>query len=66
LYPSPNIILVIKPRTKRRAWQVTRVLEEGWRVPYRVLVGKPEGEGELGKPRRRWRDTIKTDHKEIG
>jgi hypothetical protein len=66
LYSSPNIVLVIKPRTKRSAWQVTRVLERGWRVPYRVLVGKPERRRELGTPRRRWRDNVKTDLKEIG
>jgi hypothetical protein len=26
---------------------------------YRVLVGKPEGKGPLGNPRRRWDDNIK-------
>jgi hypothetical protein len=25
----------------------------------RVLVGKPEGKGPLGRPRRRWEDDIK-------
>jgi len=28
---------------------------------YRVLVGKPEGKGPLGRPRRRWEDNIKMD-----
>ena len=28
---------------------------------YRVLVGKPEGKGPLGKPKRRWEDNIKMD-----
>jgi hypothetical protein len=32
---------------------------------YRVLVGKPEGKGPLGRPRRRWEDGIKIDLKEI-
>jgi hypothetical protein len=30
------------------------------RVVYRVLVGKPEVKGSLGRPRRRWYDNIKT------
>jgi transposase len=29
-------------------------------------VGKPEGKGPLGRPRRRWVDNIKTDLGEIG
>jgi hypothetical protein len=29
------------------------------------LVGKPEGKRPLGRPRRRWVDTIKTDLTEI-
>jgi hypothetical protein len=32
----------------------------------RVLVGKPEGKKPLGKPRRRWEDTIKIDLREVG
>jgi len=33
---------------------------------YRVLVGKPEGSRQLGKPRRRWVDNIKMDLQELG
>jgi hypothetical protein len=33
---------------------------------YRVLVGKPEGERPLGRPRRRWEDNIKVDLQEVG
>jgi hypothetical protein len=33
---------------------------------YKVLVGKPEGKGPLGRPRRRWEDNIRTDLMEIG
>jgi hypothetical protein len=29
------------------------------RNAYRILVGKPEGETQLGRPRRRWEDNIK-------
>jgi len=33
---------------------------------YRVLVGKPEGKGPLGRPRCRWEDNIKMDLQEVG
>jgi hypothetical protein len=33
---------------------------------YRFLVGKPEGKGPLGRPRRRWVDNIRTDFQEVG
>ena len=33
---------------------------------YRVLIGKPEGKRPLGRPRRRWEDTIKMDLLEVG
>ena len=33
---------------------------------YRVLVGRPEGKGPLGRPRRRWGDNIKMDLQEVG
>jgi hypothetical protein len=32
---------------------------------YRLLVGKPEGNRPLGRPRRRWIDNIKMDLLEI-
>jgi hypothetical protein len=32
---------------------------------YRVLVGRPEGKGPLGRPRRRWEDNINMDLREI-
>ena len=32
---------------------------------HRVLVGKPEGKGPLGKPRHRWEDNIKMDLQEV-
>jgi hypothetical protein len=40
-------------------------MEEG-RGVHRVLVGRPEGKRPLGRPRRRWEDTIKKDLREIG
>jgi len=33
---------------------------------YRVLVGKPEGNRPLGRPRHRWEDHIKMDLQEVG
>jgi hypothetical protein len=33
---------------------------------YRVLVGKPEGKRQLGKPRLRWEDNIKMDLQKVG
>jgi hypothetical protein len=33
---------------------------------HRVLVGKPEGNGPLGRPRRRWEDNVKMDLQEVG
>jgi hypothetical protein len=33
---------------------------------YKVLVGKPEEERPLGRPRRRWEDVIRMDLREIG
>ena len=59
-----NIVRVIKSRTIRWAGHVAR-MGEGKGV-YRVLVGKTEGKGPLGRPRRRWEDDIKTDLQEMG
>ena len=64
LYCSPNIVRVIKSRRMRLAEHVARMRER--RGVYRVLVGKPEGNRPLGRPRRRWEDNIKMEHKEVG
>jgi hypothetical protein len=29
---------------------------------YKILVGKPEGKIQLGRPRRRWEDNIKNEY----
>jgi hypothetical protein len=36
------------------------------RNAYSILVGKPEGKRPLGRPRRRWVDSIKMNLREIG
>jgi hypothetical protein len=64
LYSSPDIIRQIKSRRMRWAGHVAR-MGEGRNV-YRVLVGKPEGERPLERPRRRWEDGIKMDLEETG
>ena len=55
LYCSPNIVRETK---SRMSWaeQVAR-MGEG-RGVYRGLVGKPEGKSLLGRPRRRWQDSV--------
>jgi hypothetical protein len=64
LYSSSNIVRVIKSRMMRWAGNVAR-MGEG-RGAYRILVGRPEGKRPLGRPRRRWEDSIKMDLREIG
>jgi hypothetical protein len=31
-----------------------------------ILVGRPEGRRPLGRPRCRWEDNVRMDHREIG
>ena len=64
LYSSPNIMRVIKSRRMRWAGHVACMGEE--KGSYRVLVGKPEGKRQLGRPRRRWVDNIRMDLQEVG
>jgi hypothetical protein len=59
MYSSPNIFRVIKSRRMRWARHVAR-MGRG-RGVYMVLVGRPEGKRQLGRPRRRWEDNIKMD-----
>ena len=64
LYSSPNIMWVIKSRRMRWARHVERMGVE--RGVYRVLVGKPEGKTQPGRPRRRWVGNITMDLQEVG
>jgi hypothetical protein len=36
------------------------------RKVYKVLVGKPEGKRQLGRPKRRWEDGVRMDLRETG
>jgi hypothetical protein len=38
----------------------------GKMIAYMVLVQKPDGKRQLGRPRRRWGDNIKKDIRETG
>ena len=64
LYSSPNIVRVIKSRRMRWVGHVAHMGKE--RGVYRVLLGKPEGNRQLGRPRRRWVDNIRKDLQEVG
>jgi hypothetical protein len=64
LYSSSSIIRIIKSRRMRWMGHVARMGEK--RNVYRLLVGKPEGKRQLGRPRRTWIDNIKMDLLEIG
>jgi len=49
---------------QRWAGHVARIWEGS--VVHRVLVGKSEEKGPLGRRRRRWEDNIKMDLREVG
>jgi hypothetical protein len=59
-----NLFVQIKSRRMRWAGHVAR-MGEGGNV-YRVLVRKPEGKRPFERPRRRWKDGIKMNLREIG
>ena len=52
LYSSPSIYRVIKWRKMRWAGHLARIGER--KGAYRILVGKTEEKGTLGRPRHRW------------
>ena len=63
LYCLLNIVRVIKSRRMRWAGHVACMGEE--RGVYRVLVGKPEGRRQLGRPKRRLVDNIRMGLQEV-
>jgi hypothetical protein len=58
LYSLPNIVRAVKMRRMKWAGHVARMREDS--DMHRVLVGKPEGKRQLGRPKHRWED-IKMD-----
>jgi hypothetical protein len=63
-YSLPNIIRIIKLRMMKWAGHVER-MDERWNT-YRLLVGKQEGKGPLGRPTHRWVDNIRREFGEVG
>jgi hypothetical protein len=64
LYSLPSIIRIMKSRSMRWARHVARMGEK--KNVYRLLVGKPQGNRPLGRPRHRWVDNIRMDLVEVG
>jgi hypothetical protein len=54
---------MMKSRRMRMVGHVARIREKS--NTYRLLVGKLEGKNPLGRPRRRWMDSIRVDLGEI-
>jgi hypothetical protein len=53
---------MIKSRRVKWAGHIVRRVEK--RNSYRILVGEPEGESPLGRPKCKWLDNIKMDLRE--
>jgi hypothetical protein len=62
-YFSPNVIRVIKSRRMRWTGLVSHMGDR--RGEYTVLVGRPEGNRLLRRPRRGWEDKIEIDLQEV-
>jgi hypothetical protein len=63
LYSSQNIIRMIRSSRMTRAGHVARMGK--MKNAYKILVGKPEVKRPLGGRRRRWKNNIKMDLREI-
>ena len=64
MYSSPHIIR--NPKSRRLRWTGHIARMEQSRNAYRVLVGTPERKRPLGRPRRRWKDNIEMNLREVG
>ena len=63
MYRSPNIVRVNKSRGLKWAGHVARM--EKSRSALKILTGTLTGKRHSGRPRRRWKDNIRIDLKEI-
>jgi hypothetical protein len=59
IYCTPKIVWVLKSRRMRWAGYVAHMVEG--RGLCRILLGNPGGKSPLGRPIRRWEDSIKMD-----
>jgi hypothetical protein len=59
LYSPPSITRIMKSRRMRWAGHVARMGRRGMHIGY--WCGKPEGKRPLGRPRRRWVNSIIMD-----
>jgi hypothetical protein len=64
LYSSPSIIRMIKSKMIKWARHIACMGEKN--NSCRILVGKPERERPVGRPKCRWEDNIKMDLREDG
>jgi len=51
--------------SRRVSWIGHVACMEETRNAYKILVRKPEGKIPLGRPRHRWEDNFRMDHREI-
>jgi hypothetical protein len=57
--------MIILMKSRKMIWARHAARKKEKRKSYRSLVGKPEGQRPLGRPRRMWVDNIKIDLGEI-
>jgi hypothetical protein len=62
LYVTPNIIRMIKSRMR---WEGHVICMGEMRFAYKIFVGKPERKRPIGRPRRRWKNNIIMDLRQI-
>jgi len=62
-YSSPNVFRTTKSGRMRWAGYVERVRDG--RGACRALMGRPKGNKQFGRPRRRWDDYIKMNLQEV-
>jgi endonuclease/exonuclease/phosphatase family metal-dependent hydrolase/ribosomal protein S28E/S33 len=63
IFDDPEVSTLIKLRKLQWAGHVVRMDDE--RIPKRALKGKAEGKRPVGKPRKRWQDSIDADSKSL-